>query len=81
MLERAKDMKNSLTSRYRKKEQVKYFTDINLETKLWEVIELPTRRVVQDFQFEEDASRVCYHLNKNKPFGEHPMPAFLTVKG
>ena len=71
-----KDMKNSLTSRYKKKEQVKYFTDVNLETKLWEVIELPTRRVVQDFQFEEDASRVCYSLNKNKPFGEHPMPAF-----
>ena len=74
-------MKNSLTSRYRKKEQIKYFTDVNLETKLWEVIELPTRRVVQDFQFEEDASRVCHALNKNKPFGENPMPAFLTVKG
>ena len=74
-------MKNSLTSRYRKKEQIKYFTDVNLETKLWEVIELPSRRVVQDFQFEEDASRVCHALNKNKPFGEHPMPAFLTMRG
>ena len=74
-------MRNSLTSRYKKKEQVKYFTDVNLETKLWEVIELPTRRVVQDFQFEEDATRFCYHLNKNKPFGEYPMPAFLTMRG
>ena len=50
---RAKDMRNSLTSRY-KKEQVKYYTDINLENKKWEVIELPTK-VVERYQFEEDA--------------------------
>tara|TARA_B100001113_G_scaffold283817_1_gene238979 strand:+ start:228 stop:452 length:225 start_codon:yes stop_codon:yes gene_type:complete len=74
-------MRNSLTSRYKKKQVIKYYTDVNLETKLWEVIELPSRRVVQDFEFEEDASRICYHLNKHKPFGEYPMPAFLTVRG
>ena len=55
MLERAKDMRNSLTSRYKKKQDIKYYTDVNLETKLWEVIELPTRRVVQACEFEEDA--------------------------
>ena len=48
-------MRNSLTSRYKKKEQVKYYTDINLENKKWEVIELPTRKVVERYQFEEDA--------------------------
>lgn len=74
-------MKNSLTSRYSRREDIKYYTDVNLETKLWEVIELPSRRVVQDYQFEEDATRVCYHLNKNKPFGEYPMPLFLTIRG
>ena len=73
-------MRNSLTSRYKKKEQVKYFTDVNLETKLWEVIELPTRNVVRACEFEEDATKVCNHLNKHKPFGEHPLPNFLTVR-
>ena len=50
---KTKDMKNSLTSRYRKKEQVKYFTDVNLETKLWEVIEPPTRRVCKIFNLKK----------------------------
>ena len=74
-------MRNSLTSRYKKKEQIKYFTDINLETKLWEVVELPSQRIVKACEFEEDASRVCHHLNTNKPFGEFPLPAFLTMRG
>lgn len=74
-------MKNSLTSRYRKKEDIKYYTDVDLNTKMWEVIELPTRRVVDRYQFEEDASRVCCSLNKNKPFGDRTLPSFLTIKG
>ena len=74
-------MRNSLTSRYKKKQDIKYYTDVNLETKLWEVIELPTRNVVQAYEFEEDATKVCNQLNKHKPFGEHPLPNFLTVRG
>ena len=74
-------MRNSLTSRYKKKQDIKYYTDVNLETKLWEVIELPTQRVVQSCEFEEDATRVCHHLNKHKPFGEYPLPNFLTMRG
>ena len=74
-------MRNSLTSRYKKKQHIKYFTDVNLETKLWEVVELPSRRVVQACEFEEDASRMCHHLNTNKPFREFPLPNFLTMRG
>jgi len=73
-------MKNSLTSRYKKKEKVKYYTDINLENKKWEVIELPSQKVVQRFLFEEDANRTCHNLNKHKPFGDHGFPSFLTHK-
>ena len=46
-----------------------------------EVIELPTQKVVQRCQFEEDATRVCHNLNKHKPFGEYPLPNFLTMRG
>ena len=74
-------MRNSLTSRYSKKQDIKYYTDVNLETKLWEVIELPTRKVVQKFEFEEDATRVCRNINKNKPFGDRTIPNFLTARG
>ena len=74
-------MKNSLTSRYSKREDIKYYTDVNLETKLWEIIELPTKRVVQDFTFEDDANKVCCKMNQNKPFGSQPIPAFLTIRG
>jgi len=81
LLERAKDMRNSLTSRYKKKEKVKYYTDINLENKKWEVIELPSRKVVQRCQFEEDANRTCHNLNKHKPFGDQPLPNFMTIRG
>lgn len=81
MLEKAKHMKNSLTSRYSKREDIKYYTDVNLETKLWEIIEIPTRRVVQDFTFEDDATKVCHLMNRNKPFGDNPIPAFLTIRG
>ena len=73
-------MKNSLTSRYSKREDIKYCTDVNLETKMWEIIELPTRRVVQDYTFEDDAAQACVKMNRNKPFGDNPIPAFLTIK-
>ena len=81
LLERAKRMKNSLTSRYNKREDVKYYTDVDLETKMWEVIELPTRKVVSRTEFPEDAERICNSLNVKKPFGERPLPNFLTLQG
>ena len=40
-------MRNSLTSRYKKKQDIKYYHDVNLETKLWEVIELPTQMLLK----------------------------------
>ena len=74
-------MKNSLTSRYSKREDIKYYTDVNLETKLWEIIEIPTRRVVQDFTFEDDGIKVCHLMNRNKPLGDNCISAFLTIRG
>ena len=74
-------MRNSLTSRYKKKEEVKYYTDVDLNTKMWEVIELPTRSVVTRTEFAEDAERICYNLNKNKPFGDRTLPNFMTLQG
>ena len=47
-------MTNSLTSRFRKTYKVKYYHDINIETKKWEVIELPSRSVIKTFDFEDD---------------------------
>ena len=71
-------MKNSLTSRYRKKENIKYYHDINLETKRWEVIELPSHHVIKTFMFEDDAMYMVKRMNKNKPFGDYPIPKFLV---
>ena len=73
-------MRNSLTSRCKKTYKVKYYHDINIETKKWEVIELPSRAVINAFDFEEDAENVSIALNHNKPFGEHGFPKFLTYK-
>ena len=44
-------MRNFRTS----KSKVKYYHDINVETKKWEVIELPSRRIIKVYTFEEDA--------------------------
>ena len=48
-------MRNSLTSRFKKTYKVKYYHDINIETKKWEVIELPSRSVINAFDFEDDS--------------------------
>ena len=73
-------MRNSLTSRFKKTYKVKYYHDINIETKKWEVIELPSRSVINAFDFEEDAEYYSNILNKNKPFGDLGFPNFLTYK-
>ena len=73
-------MRNSLTSRFRKTYKVKYYHDINIETKKWEVIELPSRSVINAYDFAEDSENVSIALNQNKPFGEHGFPKFLTHK-
>ena len=79
MLERLASMRNFRTlksSRYK----VKYYHDINVTSKKWEVIELPSRRIVQSYHFEEDAEQQADVLNTNKPFGDHGFPNFLTHK-
>jgi len=73
-------MRNSLTSRFRKTYKVKYYHDINIETKKWEVIELPSRSVIKTFDFEDDAQNISFELNQNKPFGDYGFPKFLTYK-
>ena len=73
-------MRNSLTSRFKKTYKVKYYHDINIETKKWEVIELPSRSVIKIFDFEDDAQNISLSLNQSKPFGEHGFPKFLTYK-
>tara|TARA_Y100000022_G_scaffold47700_1_gene40270 strand:- start:356 stop:577 length:222 start_codon:yes stop_codon:yes gene_type:complete len=73
-------MRNSLTSRFRKTYKVKYYHDINIETKKWEVIELPSRSVIKTFDFEDDAQNTSFELNHNKPFGDYGFPKFLTYK-
>ena len=74
-------MRNSLTSRFKKTYKVKYYHDINIETKKWEVIELPSRSVIKAFDFEDDAQKhVSFELNQNKPFGDYGFPNFLTYK-
>ena len=80
-LERAKRMNNSLTSRYNQREDVKYYPDVYLEPNMRAVIELPTRKVVSRTEFPEDAERICNSLNVKKPFGERPLPNFLTLQG
>lgn len=71
-------MKNSLTSRYKKRQDIKYYSDVNIETKRWEVIELPSNHVIKTYTFEEDASSLVRTLNKNKPFGDNQIPRFLV---
>ena len=71
-------MKNSLTSRYRRRLNIKYYHDINLETKRWEVIELPSNNVIKTFMFEDDAMYMVKRMNKHKPFGDYPIPKFLV---
>ena len=44
-----------MTSRFRKTYKVQYYHDVNIDTKKWEVIELPTNHVIKTFDFEEDA--------------------------
>ena len=73
-------MRNSLTSRFRKTYKVKYYHDINIETKKWEVIELPSRSVIKTFDFEDDAQNISFELNHKKQFGDYGFPKFLTYK-
>ena len=72
-------MKNFRTLRS-SRPKVKYYHDINVETKKWEVIELPSRKIIKVYNFEEDAERQTVVLNTNKPFGDHGVPNFLTHK-
>ena len=69
-------MRNFRTS----KSRVKYYHDINVETKKWEVIELPTNNVITTYDFEEDAEETATRLNEHKPFGDGGFPNFLTHK-
>ena len=69
-------MRNFRTS----KSRVKYYHDINVETKKWEVIELPTNNVITTYDFEEDAEETATRLNEHKPFGDRGFPNFLTHK-
>ena len=73
-------MKNSVTSRFRKPYKVQYYHDVNIDTKKWEVIELPSNHVIKTFYFQEDAERVSNSLNINKPFGDKGFPRFLIHK-
>ena len=73
-------MRNSLTSRFRKTYKVKYYYDINVDTKKWEVIELPSNSVIQVYDFKEDAEKTSNLLNENKPFGDKGYPNFLKHK-
>ena len=76
MLKRLTSMRNSQTS----KSKIKYYHDINVETKKWEVIELPTNNVIITYDFEEDAKETAIELNNIKPFGDRGFPNFLTHK-
>ena len=73
-------MRNSLTSRFKKTQKVKYYHDINIDTKRWEVIEFPSERIIRSCKFQEDAEHYINILNKNKPFGDLGFPNFLTYK-
>ena len=73
-------MKNSVTSRFRKTYKVQYYHDVNIDTKKWEVIELPTNNVIKTYNFKEDASELSSELNAIKPFGDFGFPNFLSHK-
>ena len=73
-------MKSSLTSRYKNNYKVKYHHDINIDTKKWEIVELPSKRIIRSYRFKEDAEHYSNILNKNKPFGDYGFPNFLTYK-
>ena len=69
-------MRNFRTSR----SNLKYHYDINVESKKWEVIELPTRKIIREYDFEDDAKVVAKWMTEHKPFGDHGFPSFLTHK-
>ena len=74
-------MRNSPISRFhRKAYKVKYYYDINPDTKKWEVIELPTNNVIKTYNFKEDASELSSELNAIKPLGDFGFPNFLSHK-
>ena len=72
-------MRNSPISRF-SKPKVKYYHDINPNTKKWEVIELPSNNVIITYNFEEEAEETANNLNKIKPFGDKGFPNYLTYK-
>lgn len=69
-------MRNFRTSR----SKVKYYHDINIESKKWEVIELPSRKIIREYDFEDDAKDSAKWMTEHKPFGDHGFPSFLTHK-
>jgi len=79
LLERLASMKNFRTlrsSRYK----VSYYHDINVNSKKWEVIELPSKKIIRIYNFEDDAEQQADVLNTTKPFGDFGFPSFLTHK-
>ena len=69
-------MRNFRTSR----SNIKYHYDINVESKKWEVIELPSKKIIREYDFEDDAQNISNVLNTKKPFGDYGFPNFLTHK-
>jgi len=49
---------------------------------LWQVIEKPTERILQEYFFEEDASQLVKFQNKHRVWYENGgIPDFLCLKG
>ena len=48
---------------------------------IWQVFELPTKKVVAEFFFEEDAQRVADFQNKHRVFEPNGgIPSFLYIQ-
>lgn len=65
-------MRNFRTLKYK---NIKYFVQKN--GKVWEVVEFPTNDIVRVCRKKIDAEMFSEQINKNKPFGDRPLPNFL----
>lgn len=65
-------MRNFRTLKYK---NIKYFVQKN--GKVWEVVEFPTNDIVRVCHKKIDAEMFSEQINKNKPFGDRPLPNFL----
>ena len=70
-----KQVRKRSPSIYYKTEMVKKGKDI-----LWRAVEMPSKLVLKESFFEEDAKKLVKFQNQNKTFGKFGFPKFFDVR-